>query len=288
MRLIISLFLTVASIYVWGQDRNTNLPSTSGNAGNDNTSVGNQANDGVTGDGNTSVGSLAGVAITSGEQNTLIGYISGRRITTGTHNAFLGRASGFFQTTASYNSFLGSGAGYNITTGGNNVMIGSYAGAGNVIGTGNVFIGYNSAYNETGSNKLYIDNSSTSTPLVYGDFNSNQVGINALPPTGYTFAVGGKAIAEEIVVKLRADWSDYVFENTYRLPTYGELERYIQAHHHLPDVPSAAEVKDNGVSLGEMNAILLKKIEELTLYILEQNKRISQLERAASGGANDK
>jgi hypothetical protein len=258
---------------------NTAAGDGAGNSGSDNTSIGQQANDVVTGSGNTSVGSLAGLAITSGGQNTLVGYISGRRITTGTENAFFGRATGFMQTTASSNSFFGSGAGYNTTTGSNNVMIGSYAGAGNLVGTGNVFIGYYAAYNETASNKLYVDNSTTATPLVYGDFSTDQVGINALPPTGYTLAVGGKAIMEEVVVKLRANWPDYVFEDAYHLPTYAELDRYIQINRHLPGVPSEAEVKAQGVSLGEMNAVLLKKIEELTLYILEQDKRLRQLEK---------
>lgn len=257
----------------------TGVGAGNGNSGSDNTSFGQQANGAVTGSGNTSVGSLAGLVISSGEQNTLVGYISGRRITTGTHNAFFGRATGFQQTTASSNSFFGSGAGYNTTTGSNNVMIGTYAGAGNVVGTGSVFIGYYAGYSETASNKLYIDNSTTATPLIYGDFSSDQVGINAVPPPGYTLAVGGKAVMEEVVVKLRSNWPDYVFEDAYHLPTYAELDHYIQINRHLPGVPAEADVKAQGVSLGEMNAILLQKVEELTLYILEQNKRILQLEK---------
>jgi hypothetical protein len=62
------------------------------------------------------------------------------------------------------------------------------------------------------------------------------------------------------------------------LPALSQVKEYIDKNHHLPDMPSAKEVKDNGLNLGEMNAILTKKVEELTLYLIEQNKRIEQLE----------
>jgi hypothetical protein len=70
----------------------------------------------------------------------------------------------------------------------------------------------------------------------------------------------------------QAVWSDYVFHSTYRLRPLSELEQYIQQHHHLPEVPSAAEVEKDGLDLGDNQAALLKKIEELTLYVIEQNK----------------
>lgn len=108
-------------------------------------------------------------------------------------------------------------------------------------------------------------------------------------PAGYKLAVGGRIVAEEIVVKLQANWPDYVFENDYKMPSLEELQLFIAEHKHLPGVPSAKEIQENGVSVGEMNAILLKKVEELTLYLLEQNKliqkqneRIVALEKAGS------
>jgi hypothetical protein len=64
----------------------------------------------------------------------------------------------------------------------------------------------------------------------------------------------------------------------YKLPALSQVRAYIDKNHHLPDMSSAKEVKDNGLNLGEMNAILTKKVEELTLYLIEQNKRIEQLE----------
>lgn len=86
--------------------------------------------------------------------------------------------------------------------------------------------------------------------------------------------------AEQVQVRLDAlgiYWPDYVFSNDYELMTLGELENYLQANHHLPEVPSANEIDSNGINLGMMNAVLLKKIEELTLYTIKQQKEINQL-----------
>jgi hypothetical protein len=102
--------------------------------------------------------------------------------------------------------------------------------------------------------------------------NNGNVGIGTTAPSAYRLAVNGKAIAEEIVVKLYGNWPDYVFEPEYKLPSLFELEQYIKANKHLPEVPSAEHVKENGLSVGEMNAILLKKVEELTLHLIEVNK----------------
>jgi hypothetical protein len=69
---------------------------------------------------------------------------------------------------------------------------------------------------------------------------------------------------------------DYVFEKSYSLPSLEEVKSYIDQNKHLPEVPSAKEMESNGVNLGEMNMLLLKKIEELTLYVIEQNKKLLQ------------
>jgi hypothetical protein len=82
--------------------------------------------------------------------------------------------------------------------------------------------------------------------------------------------------------KVRVDqdtWADYVFESNYQLRPIKEVEQYIQKEKHLPDVPSAAEVKKEGLDLGDNQAVLLKKIEELTLYVIEQNKRIDEQQK---------
>ncbi|WP_342155089.1 hypothetical protein [Joostella sp. CR20] len=89
--------------------------------------------------------------------------------------------------------------------------------------------------------------------------------------------IKGRFVAKEVKVDVDG-WSDFVFENDYNLPTLDEVERHIQEKGHLQDIPSAKEVKENGILLGEMDSKLLQKIEELTLYVIEQNKRIKKLE----------
>ncbi|WP_422079419.1 hypothetical protein [Ulvibacterium sp.] len=97
-------------------------------------------------------------------------------------------------------------------------------------------------------------------------------------PNGYRLAVDGKVISEEVKVQLSGDWPDYVFSEDYTLPTLEEVQKHIQEHGHLPNIPSAQEMEENGVELGIMNMKLLEKIEELTLYILNQEKKIKDLQ----------
>jgi hypothetical protein len=90
-------------------------------------------------------------------------------------------------------------------------------------------------------------------------------------------AIGGKMVAEEVVIKLQANWPDYVFEAGYKLPSLSELEKFILTYKHLPEVPTAADIKRDGVNVGEMDAVLLKKIEELTLLLIELQKQVDAL-----------
>lgn len=100
--------------------------------------------------------------------------------------------------------------------------------------------------------------------------NTGSVGIGLLNvPTGYKLAVNGKIIATELKVQLYENWPDYVFNSDYVLLPIQELENSIRQNGHLPGVPTAEDVCENGVDVGEMNRILLEKIEELTLYMLE-------------------
>ncbi|MDB5014380.1 MAG: hypothetical protein JWQ25_2582 [Daejeonella sp.] len=84
-------------------------------------------------------------------------------------------------------------------------------------------------------------------------------------------SVKGKIRAQEIKVEM-TNWSDFVFDKDYKNASLADLEKFITDNHHLPNIPSTAEVQKNGVNLGEMNAKLLQKIEELTLHLIEQNK----------------
>lgn len=91
-------------------------------------------------------------------------------------------------------------------------------------------------------------------------------------------AVNGGILATEIKVKNDISVPDYVFEDDYNLPALDEIEAYVKAHKHLPEIPSAADIKRDGLDLAEMNLLLLKKVEELTLIVIEQDKRILALE----------
>lgn len=108
------------------------------------------------------------------------------------------------------------------------------------------------------------------------DANGN-IGIGTTDPKGYKLAVNGSAIFTKAVVKLYSAWPDYVFENDYALPRLDSIEAFISVNKHLPNVPTAAEVNMNGIDLGENQKVLLQKTEELTLYLIQQNKMIESL-----------
>lgn len=102
------------------------------------------------------------------------------------------------------------------------------------------------------------------------------VGIGTTNPQ-YRLAVEGSIGARDIIVT-NATWSDYVFRPDYRLQPLTEVASFIRQHGHLPEIPSEQEVKDKGVSVGEMQAKLLAKIEELTLHMIQAEERNNRLE----------
>jgi hypothetical protein len=116
---------------------------------------------------------------------------------------------------------------------------------------------------------------------------NGNVGIGTANPQ-YKLAVNGNIGAQDIIVT-NTGWSDYVFQPGYRLRPLSEVSAFIHKHRHLPDIPTEAEVKEKGVSVGEMQAKLLAKVEELTLHLIQQEKenkelreRVAQLENRAS------
>lgn len=277
----------------------------------------------TTGANNTFVGWAAAPANTTGEYNTMIGRSAGNAQTTASNNTYVGALTGLKTTTGSGNTFVGFGAGYENVSGGNNTISGWGSGGllnswGNTIygyragntaigdgntlvgsaagfkaGSGNVMIGINAGYNDTGNNKLYISNSDTATPLIWGDFAASQlklngkVGIGAVSVyptnplyTNYKLFVTGGILTDEIRVKLSASgtWADYVFAKNYNLPTLNEVEEFIAKNGHLKNVPSASDIKENGIDVAEIVKVQQEKIEELTLYIISQNKRLEALE----------
>jgi hypothetical protein len=91
----------------------------------------------------------------------------------------------------------------------------------------------------------------------------------------YRLSVSGAIRAHR--VRVYTNWADYVFEESYKLPTLQQVEEHINEKGHLINIPSAKEVEEKGIDLGEMNKLLLEKIEEMTLYMIEMNKEIQNL-----------
>jgi len=114
---------------------------------------------------------------------------------------------------------------------------------------------------------------SASCEAIFCDGQNVAIGTTFIP-TGYQLAVDGKAIVEEVKVQNSTNWPDYVFTKAYELKTLKEVQKFIQENGHLPNIPSASEVDMEGIQLGLMNAKLLEKIEELTLYTLEQEDQL--------------
>ncbi|MBI1288057.1 MAG: hypothetical protein GC178_10835 [Flavobacteriales bacterium] len=132
----------------------------------------------TSGGANTFIGRKAGSSNTTGSNNTFVGNIAGRYQTTETENTFIGSSSGYNASSGGANVYIGYQSGFNATNGASNVYIGNGAGRECANGTHNIFIGKNAGYNETGSNKLYIANSNTSTPLIYGEFDNDLLLVN--------------------------------------------------------------------------------------------------------------
>ncbi len=122
-------------------------------------------------------------------------------------------------------------------------------------------------------NELYISKRNTSSVAFKIDKNG-YVGIGTTDPKN-KLSVKGTIWAEEVKVTL-ADAADWVFEEDYELRPLEEVETFIKDNKHLPDVPSADEFRENDMNIAEMNNVLLQKIEELTLYLIDQNKKIEE------------
>ena len=109
------------------------------------------------------------------------------------------------------------------------------------------------------------------------DANGN-VGIGTVTTGIYNLAVEGMIGARKVVVTT-APWADYVFDSSYSLRPISEVEQFVKENKHLPEVPTTTEVNEKGIDLGDTQAMLLKKIEELTLYVIEQNKEMQALKK---------
>lgn len=154
-----------------------------------------------------------------------------------------------------------------------NHAVGIYASGGGgwamtVLQNGNIGVA-----NNTPTHKLDVNgNIYTNGKVLVGATDAGQYG-------GYAMAVNGTAIFNKVKVKLYGNWPDYVFNDDYKLPKLSYIESFIKQYKHLPGVPSATEVEKDGVDVGDMQATLLKKIEELTLYMIELDKKVESLKK---------
>jgi hypothetical protein len=109
---------------------------------------------------------------------------------------------------------------------------------------------------------------------------NGRIGINtSYNGAGFQLAVDGNIICEDITTLPRVAWPDYVFSKTYRLKPLKEVENFIRENHHLPNIPSAEEIEQKGIQLGDMQKRMMEKIEELTLYIIELDKKNEVLKK---------
>jgi hypothetical protein len=108
-------------------------------------------------------------------------------------------------------------------------------------------------------------------------YSSGNVGIGMAPTGGYALQVNGMASVDKLVIELQGAWPDYVFNEDYNLLTLEETEDFINENGHLPNTPAADKVQEEGIDVGVMNALLLQKVEELTLHLIDQQKQIKEL-----------
>jgi hypothetical protein len=138
--------------------------------------------------------------------------------------------------------------------------------------TNGLVIGANPGY------PLFFSTNNYGVSMTVAD--NGNVGIGTTNPT-YKLSVNGNIRSKEVVVE--SGWADYVFDKSYRLPSLNEVENFIIEHKHLPNIPSAKEVEEKGLHLGDTQKKMMEKIEELTLYLIKQNKRIEILEKKLAG-----
>lgn len=242
-----------------------------GNWGRHNIGIGSQALYNSNGTGNVGIGGMAlysSTGVVNG--NTALGFNAGYKITTGSNNTFLGNGAGNNnnqKVDATNSMALGNGA---YTTADNQYVYGNTSVAYHIFPTGNVAIG---GTNPVAKLDIYNNN-------IYGT-DAAIIVRNGDTDADVQFLVKGSGyvVARDILVKTGDIFPDYVFEKNYNLKTLSEVEKYINENKHLPDVPSAKEINNNGLNLVDMDAILLKKIEEQTLYIIDLQKQLIDMQK---------
>ncbi len=188
------------------------------------------------------------------------------------YNVFIGDGSGNSNDWGDYNVFIGHNSGYNnATILGGNVFIGHEAAYNCSNGDRNIFIGYQAGYNETGSNKLYIENTNSSSPLIYGEFDNDYLKFNA-----DSVIVTGFIRADSLVTEFNS-YADYVFADDYNLSTFEEQVEYWNANNSLP----ALSKHSKNVSRRLEHAV--EELEKAYLYMEQQQNKIEELEQQNQG-----
>ena len=159
------------------------------------------------------------------------------------------------------------------------------------LGWGSTYIGFNADRGDNGwtrRNNTWLNGGAViwatmtgdllfaNLPSTGGDDVSGITDEDIMSAVNMKLSADGVLTAKEVRVTLEG-WPDYVFGNGYRLMGLKETEEYIHRNGHLPDVPAASEVEEEGLSVGEMNRILMQKVEELTLHLIELQKQIDEL-----------
>ena len=139
---------------------------------------------------------------------------------------------------------------------------------------------YVNTYGFSGAGTVFYPNNGT-------NYFGGNVGIGIQDTKTYKLAVNGSAVFKKVVVNNNNPWPDYVFDSSYQLASLRQVEQFIQQNKHLPNVPSGEDVKRDGLDLGDQQAVLLRKIEEMTLYIIDQNKQLETQKRVIEEHTKD-
>ena len=168
-----------------------------------------------------------------------------------------------------------------VTATGHTMLNNQPTSGGSIIDNGNVLQVYGSSYFSDSVRIAGLTQDSTQTRVLVSDANGNLYYRSAASlaldnPVRSSLAVNGTIKSKKLLLSPDG-WADYVFDSTYRLPQLEEVEDYIHKEHHLPGIPSAAAIQKDSLDVGAGQAALLKKVEELTLYTIEQKKEIEDM-----------
>jgi hypothetical protein len=234
---------------------------------------------------NVAVGTRA-LRFSRGSHNTALGHFSlYHQSANDGNNTAAGLQALFQNTLGSHNVAMGNGALRTNQTGGFNVAMGTEAGY-HSVGSYNIYLGYRAGYSHSGSEKLFIGNNAANT-ILYGSFGSRQILMGVANPINFQFAglrtlnVRQGMLTDSLRIAPLTQWPDYVFEPGYSLQGLSDLEREIRNQKHLPGLPTRIEVEANGIELGELHRLLVKKVEELALYLVQGQEDSRSLKEKA-------